>query len=96
MIQKVRVLVSDGGVPAQTDVVLVTVNVNRNLEKPKFSEREINVNLLETTHLGEPFTVVEATDEDNHVCPLYKRSYTMLHYLTYILTKHLCFSGTLQ
>ena len=65
---QVRVLASDGGIPAQTDMTLVLINVNRNLEKPEFEGREQNFVLLETTDLGIPFTTLSASDDDNLVC----------------------------
>lgn len=59
--------VSDGGTPPLSDVTVVTVDVQRNLNKPKFDKDQYTEKILETQSLGVPFTQVRAFDSDQKV-----------------------------
>ena len=61
---KVRVRVSDGGTPPRTDVTVVTVSVQRNLQAPVFQPNSYEAAILETQNVGVPFVTVSAKDED--------------------------------
>jgi hypothetical protein len=57
----------DNGYPALYDTTVLTVNVNRNLQAPVFSQPNYNVTILESQTLGETIVSVLATDPDSLV-----------------------------
>ena len=59
---------SDGGSPPQTDVTVVRVSVDRNLNKPVFDPNTYQVKVKETQTLGETIATVRALDDDMRVC----------------------------
>ena len=61
---QIRVVASDGGNPALTDVTLVYVNVTRNLFAPSFNPTQYSVAIPESQSLGTPIRTVTATDQD--------------------------------
>ena len=64
---QVRVRARDGGTPERSDVTLVKINVERNLEAPKFEPEEYDVTVMETVALGDSIIKVRATDGDRLV-----------------------------
>ena len=62
-----RVRARDGGTPERSDVTLVKINVERNLEAPKFEPEEYDVTVMETVALGDSIIKVRATDGDRLV-----------------------------
>lgn len=58
---------SDGGTPPRTDTTVVSVTVNRNLQKPRFDPQNYPVKVLETIPIGELLTTVSARDNDRRV-----------------------------
>jgi hypothetical protein len=55
---------ADNGYPARTDLAVVTVYVNRNLNAPIFNPRVYNITILDNRILGDVITTVRATDSD--------------------------------
>ena len=64
---QIRVEAFDNGTPFKSDVAIVKVTVNRNLNAPRFSQTSITVNILYTQELGTAITKVSATDADQQV-----------------------------
>ncbi len=64
---QIRVVARDGGTPPQSAVTLVYVNVNRNLNAPRFNQGNYQQTVLETQPLGVPFVRVQAQDSDQRV-----------------------------
>ena len=64
---QVRVRAADNGVPAKTDVTLVTVTIRRNFNSPVFVAENYTASIPETTPLGTSVVQVNATDSDNEV-----------------------------
>ncbi|CAH1795174.1 unnamed protein product, partial [Owenia fusiformis] len=60
----IRVIAYDSCDPRQTNVALVKVHVERNKNKPKFTNANVNVTILETYPLGKNVTQLFATDKD--------------------------------
>ncbi len=60
-------LAKDGGTPPQTATSIVTINVDRNLNTPRFRESNIRVNIPETLAAGSLVSAVAATDQDTQV-----------------------------
>ena len=60
-------MVSDSGVPARTAITVVTVNVDRNLHTPRFTqpgELRATVQVKETENFEKVLYTVKATDQD--------------------------------
>ena len=55
---------ADNGYPAKTDLAVVTVFVNRNLNPPVFAAAVYNVTILDNRNLGDVIVSVVATDAD--------------------------------
>ncbi|XP_076458558.1 cadherin EGF LAG seven-pass G-type receptor 1-like [Babylonia areolata] len=55
---------ADNGYPAKTDLAVVTVLVNRNLNSPVFLPTVYNVTILDNSNLGDVIVTVTATDSD--------------------------------
>ena len=64
---QIRVRVSDGGTPPRTDITVVSVKVNRNLEKPVFDPVSYSLRTQETLPLGSVVATVSAKDADRRV-----------------------------
>ena len=64
---QLRVVARDGGTPPRTDTTVATVNVNRNLNKPRFEPSRYQATILETTTIGEVVATVSADDQDRRV-----------------------------
>ncbi|KAL3878042.1 hypothetical protein ACJMK2_035678, partial [Sinanodonta woodiana] len=60
----IRVFVQDGGNPRLSDTTIVTVNIRRNLDIPRFNPVEYTRTILETQALGVPIVRLTATDSD--------------------------------
>ncbi len=60
-------LAKDGGTPAQTATTIVTIDVDRNLNSPRFAQGNLRVNIPETLAAGSLVTSVTASDEDSQV-----------------------------
>ena len=60
-------MASDGGTPPRTDTTVARVNVNRNLNKPRFEPAQYQAKILETLTIGEVVTTVTAKDRDRRV-----------------------------
>ncbi|XP_076458559.1 protocadherin Fat 1-like [Babylonia areolata] len=60
----VRVRARDGGSPRRSSTAVVTVNVNRNLFDPVFSQAEYTIDISETTAPGTGILFVSASDND--------------------------------
>ena len=54
----------DNGTPTRSNVAIVKVTVNRNLNAPKFVDGGIEVNILYSQELGSKIAQVQATDDD--------------------------------
>ena len=67
VVYQLRVRVADGGEPACVPTAMATVNVDRNLKKPRFTKEEWSATILETHDLTAPVLTVTATDEDDRV-----------------------------
>ena len=67
VVYQLRVKVADGGEPACMKTAMVTINVNRNLKKPRFTREEWQTTILETHDITVPVLTVEARDEDDNV-----------------------------
>lgn len=64
---KIRVLASDNGNPPRTASVFVSVEIDRNLNSPKWRNgQNINFRVLETIATGTNIGRVRATDSDRH------------------------------
>ena len=61
---QLRVLAKDGGTPSRTATTIVTIDVDRNLNSPRFSPNNLRVNIPETLTAGSLVTSVTASDED--------------------------------
>lgn len=61
---KVRLRVQDGGTPPKSDVAVLSVSVQRNLNAPVFQPNQYEAAILETQNVGVPFVTVSAKDED--------------------------------
>ena len=63
---QIRVEVYDNGQPSLSDISIVKVSVNRNLNPPRFTEGNGNqeVSILYSQILGSPIAAVEASDAD--------------------------------
>ena len=68
--KQIRVEAYDNGLPAKTDVAIVKVQVNRNLNAPKFDQTKVDLSIQYSQELGVPITSVKAVDEDPQVCML--------------------------
>ncbi|KAJ8319080.1 hypothetical protein KUTeg_004171 [Tegillarca granosa] len=60
----VRIQVADGGTPPLTDVATVPIEVQRNLNSPKFAELIVRTSIPETMIPGSNVIKVNATDDD--------------------------------
>ncbi|XP_060080745.1 protocadherin Fat 4-like, partial [Ylistrum balloti] len=60
-----RVRILDGGTPQKFADEVLTIVVNRNLNRPVFSNRFVQKQILEIQNVGIPITSVSATDADN-------------------------------
>ncbi|KAK3584481.1 hypothetical protein CHS0354_018066 [Potamilus streckersoni] len=60
----IRVFVQDGGSPYLSDTAIVTVNIRRNLDTPRFNPVEYTRTIFETQALGVPIIRLTATDSD--------------------------------
>ncbi len=69
-ILQIRVVAKDGGTPPLSAVTLVNVNVNRNLNAPRFENANYQQTVLETQPLGVAFVQVQAKDTDQRVSAL--------------------------
>ncbi len=67
---QIRVVAKDGGTPPMSAVTLVNVNVNRNLNAPRFETANYEQTVLETQPLGVAFVRVQAKDNDQRVSTL--------------------------
>lgn len=56
---------SDGGVPACRRTTVARIDVQRNLNAPRFTRGEWTVNIMETQPLTEPVVTVQARDADD-------------------------------
>ncbi len=63
-----RILAKDGGTPPNTATATVAINVDRNLNSPKFTNNTYKVDIPETLPAGSTVTAVTATDTDTSVC----------------------------
>ncbi|KAL3878035.1 hypothetical protein ACJMK2_035671, partial [Sinanodonta woodiana] len=54
----------DNGIPSLTDMDVVTITVNRNLQSPAFNPTTYSQTIDETQVLGETIVRVNATDPD--------------------------------
>ena len=61
---QLRVLAKDGGTPSRTATTIVTIDVDRNLNSPRFNPNNARVNIPETLAAGSLVTSVTASDED--------------------------------
>lgn len=61
----------DGGTPPRSGVVVLSVNVDRNLFAPEMSQSDYGVKILETQSLGVPFFQVGGRDDDDQVALFY-------------------------
>ena len=64
---KLRVRASDGGQPPKSNVTVVSVEIVRNIQAPRFELSRYTVEVLETLEVGETIGTVEATDSDLRV-----------------------------
>lgn len=55
---------ADNGYPAKTDLSVITVFVNRNLNAPVFIPTTYNITILDNRNLGDVVATVTATDSD--------------------------------
>ena len=60
-------LVQDGGSPPRERTGILTVDMLRNLNEPKFDEREYRETILETHSIGSEVIRIEARDSDEKV-----------------------------
>ena len=64
---QLRVMVSDGGIPACTRTSVVTIDVMRNLNDPMFTQSEWTATILETHNLQKEILTLQAKDADDRV-----------------------------
>ena len=64
---QLRVLASDGGIPALTSTTLVIVDVTRNKQAPYFVDTEDRLKIPETMPAGAIVGKVNAKDNDTRV-----------------------------
>ena len=64
MCNQVQLYVEDGGLPSRSDTSMLTINVLRNLNAPRFNPTEYTVDIYEDQQLGVSLTQVSATDAD--------------------------------
>lgn len=57
----IRVEAYDNGTPSKTDVAVVKVTVNRNLNAPRFLQSSIDRNIMYSQELGIPIAQVSLT-----------------------------------
>ena len=60
-------LAKDGGTPSRTATTIVTIDVDRNLNSPRFSPDNVRVAIPETLAAGSLVTAVTASDDDTQV-----------------------------
>lgn len=70
-------MVADGGEPSCKRTSVATVNVNRNLNDPRFTTSRYTASILETHPLSDPIVRIEATDDDDRVSSSRKLSLTL-------------------
>ena len=58
----------DNGSPPRSDITIVKVEVDRNLNVPRYDETNVEVEILYSQELGVPIATVTAIDEDPQVC----------------------------
>ena len=58
-------MVQDGGVPPCAVTSVATINVNRNLYSPRFTQSEWVEEIMETHPLTQPILTVRAEDQDD-------------------------------
>lgn len=68
---QLKVLAEDGGTPPNRATATVTIQVQRNLNKPKFNPERYEVEVLETMLVGDPVVKVTAEDADRVVGNIY-------------------------
>ncbi len=56
---QLRVGVSDGGIPPCSRTAVATIEVQRNLQVPRFTQGEWPVEIMETHPLNEPVVTVQ-------------------------------------
>lgn len=61
---QLRVLARDGGFPSLTATTTVLINVERNLNVPRFLTQNYSVSIYETQDLGVPIQQLSAIDLD--------------------------------
>ncbi len=64
---QIRVEAYDNGTPSKTDVTIVKVTVDRNLNAPVFLESSVTVDIPYTQELGVTIALVSALDDDTQV-----------------------------
>ena len=64
---QIRVNAKDGGSPPLIDTTVVSVKVDRNLNKPSFEPTSYQARILETAQIGELIKAVTAKDADKRV-----------------------------
>jgi len=67
LFHQIRVEAYDNGLPARTDVAIVKVQVNRNMNVPKFEQTKVDLFIQYSQELGVPVTSIKAIDEDPQV-----------------------------
>ena len=60
-------LAKDGGTPPKTATTTVHIDVDRNLNAPKFSQATIKAEIMEISPAGSLVATVTATDQDTAV-----------------------------
>ena len=60
-----RIQASDFGNPRKSAVNILTINILRNLYRPRFNKTSFDVDVLETQNLGDPIVKVVAFDRDS-------------------------------
>ena len=56
---QLRIGVSDGGIPPCSKTAVATIEVQRNLQDPRFTQGEWPVEIMETHPLNEPVVTVQ-------------------------------------
>ena len=62
--QQLLIQAADNGYPAKTDLAVITIFVNRNLNAPVFFPVVYNITILDNSNLGDVVETVRATDSD--------------------------------